>query len=151
MSYKEVLVAEEYEMEEIESGLTFVGLTGMIDPARVEVPEAIKVTHHTGIKTVMVKGDHRLTTVAIVKEIGVLEEKVPGSVMTGEAVEEIDDVRVFARISFEHKMRIAFVPEEERSYRGHDRRGGQRRSRIEGGGYRNRNGNQGDRRHQRGI
>ncbi len=50
MSYKEVPVAEEYEMEEIESGLTFVGLTGMIDPARVEVSEAIKVTHHAGIK-----------------------------------------------------------------------------------------------------
>ena len=50
MSYKEVPVAEEYEMEEIESGLTFVGLTGMIDPARVEVSEAIKVTHHAEIK-----------------------------------------------------------------------------------------------------
>jgi len=104
VSYKEVPVAEEYEMEEIESGLTFFGLTGMIDPARVEVPEAIKVTQHAGIKTVMVKGDHRLTTVAIVKEVGVLEEKVPGSVMTGEAVEEIDDIRVFARIFSENKM-----------------------------------------------
>jgi len=41
VSYKEVPVAEEYEMEEIESGLTFVCLTGMIDPARIEVSEAI--------------------------------------------------------------------------------------------------------------
>jgi Ca2+-transporting ATPase len=97
VSYKEVPVAEEYEMEEIEYGLTVVGLTGMIDPARVEVPEAIKVNHHAGLKTVMVMGEHRLTAVA--KEIGVLEEKVPGSVMTEEEVEEIDDVRVFARIS----------------------------------------------------
>jgi len=102
VSYKEVPVAEEYEMEEIEYGLTVVGLTGMIDPARVEVPEAIKVNHHAGLKTVMVMGEHRLTAVA--KEIGVLEEKVPGSVMTGEEVEEIDDVRVFARISSENKM-----------------------------------------------
>ena len=50
MSYKDVPVAEEYEMEEIESGLAYVDLTGMIDPARVEVPEVIKVTHHAGKK-----------------------------------------------------------------------------------------------------
>ena len=75
MSYKEVSVAEEYEMEEIESGLTFVGLTGMIDPARVEVFEAIKVTHHTGIKTVMVTGERRLTAVA--KKIGCWKRRSP--------------------------------------------------------------------------
>ncbi|MCW3990876.1 MAG: HAD-IC family P-type ATPase [Candidatus Bathyarchaeota archaeon] len=89
------------------SGLAFVDLTGMIDPARAEVPEAIKVTQHTGRKTVMVTGDHRLTAVAIAIEIWVLKEKVPGSVMSEEKVEEIDDVRVFVRISSEHKMRIA--------------------------------------------
>jgi Ca2+-transporting ATPase len=116
MSYKEVPAAEEYEIEEIESGLTFVGLAGMIDPAREEVPEAIKITQQAGIKTVMVTGDHRLTAVAIAKEIGMLGEEVPGSVMTGAELEAIDDdgldeviedVRVFARVSPEHKMRIA--------------------------------------------
>jgi magnesium-transporting ATPase (P-type) len=105
VSYKDVPVAEEYEMEEIESGLAYVDLTGMIDPARVEVFEAIKVTHHAGINTVMVTGEHRLTAVA--KEIGVLEEMVPGSVMTGEEVEEIDDVRVFTR--FFSKNRMLFI------------------------------------------
>jgi len=116
MSYKEVPAAEEYEIEEIEAGLTFVGLAGMIDPAREEVPEAIKITQQAGIKTVMVTGDHRLTAIAIAKEIGMLGEEVPGSVMTGEEIEAIDDarldeviedVRVFARVSPEHKMRIA--------------------------------------------
>lgn len=116
MSYKEVPSVEEYEIEEIESGLTFVGLAGMIDPAREEVPEAIKITQQAGIKTVMVTGDHRLTAVAIAKEIGMLGEEVPGSVMTGAELEVIDDdgldeviedVRVFARVSPEHKMRIA--------------------------------------------
>ncbi len=75
MSYKEVSVAEEYEMEEIESGLTFVGLTGMIAPARVEVSEAIKVTHHAGKKTVMVTGERRLTAVA--KKIGCWKRRSP--------------------------------------------------------------------------
>jgi len=116
MSYKAVPATDEYEMEGIESGLIYVGLVGMIDPAREEVPEAIRVTKQAGIKTMMVTGDHRLTAVAIAKEIGMLKEEVPGSVMTGEELEDIDDdgldeviedISVFARVSPEHKMRIA--------------------------------------------
>ena len=117
MSYKTVPAEQdEFEMEEIESGLTFVGLVGMIDPAREEVPSAIQVCKQAGIRTVMVTGDHRLTAVAIAREIGILDEETPTSVMTGGQLEDIDDegldrviedVRVFARVSPEHKMRIA--------------------------------------------
>ena len=117
MSYRELADnIDDYEMEAVESGLTYVGLVGMIDPAREEVPLAINTCKQAGIRTVMVTGDHRLTAVAIAKEIGMLEEETPGSVMIGEELEEIDDDRldeviedisVFARVSPEHKMRIA--------------------------------------------
>ena len=117
MSYKEIPVdAEDYVMEDVESGLTYVGLIGMIDPAREEVPQAIETCKQAGIRTVMVTGDHRLTAIAISKEIGILKEETPGSVLTGEELERIDDdeldsvieeIRVFARVSPEHKMRIA--------------------------------------------
>ena len=117
MAYKELPDEDaDYEIDDIEADLTYVGLVGMIDPAREEVPSAIGICKQAGIKTVMVTGDHRLTAVAIAKNIGMLESETPGSVMTGTEIEEIDDdrldeiiedVSVFARVSPEHKMRIA--------------------------------------------
>ena len=117
MSYKALSnETDEYEIEDVESGLTYVGMVGMIDPAREEVPEAIETCKQAGIRTVMVTGDHRLTAVAIAQQIGMLDEETPTSVMTGENLEAMDDdeldavindVQVFARVSPEHKMRIA--------------------------------------------
>ncbi|MCW4035987.1 MAG: cation-transporting P-type ATPase, partial [Candidatus Bathyarchaeota archaeon] len=117
MAYKDMPDdAGGYEMDEVESGLTFVGLVGMIDPPREEVPVAIQTCNLAGIRSVMVTGDHRQTAVAIAKQIGMLEEENPGSVLTGRDLTGIDDneldgvieeVRVFARVSPEHKMRIA--------------------------------------------
>ncbi|UCH56640.1 MAG: cation-transporting P-type ATPase [Candidatus Bathyarchaeota archaeon] len=117
MAYKEMTTGEwDYEMEEVESGLTYVGLVGMIDPPRDEVPVAIQTCNQAGIGTVMVTGDHRLTAVAIARQIGMLEEETKRSVMTGEDLsgmsddeldEMIEEIRVFARVSPEHKMRIA--------------------------------------------
>ena len=117
MSYKDLPAdAGDFEMDEIESGLTYVGLMGMIDPPRDEVPPAIKMCNQSGIRSVMVTGDHRLTAVAIAKEIGMLEDDDSSSVLTGADLEDMNDdeldevieeVRVFARVSPEHKMRIA--------------------------------------------
>jgi len=117
MAYRELpSTLEEFEMDEVESGLTFVGLVGMIDPPREEVPPAIKLCKQAGIRSVMVTGDHRLTAVAIARQIGMLEEETPRSVLTGDDLsrmsdddldEVIEEVRVFARVSPEHKMRIA--------------------------------------------
>jgi Ca2+-transporting ATPase len=117
MAYKPVSDEKtEYEISEIESDLTYVGLIGMIDPPRREVKEAIAVSRQAGIRTVMVTGDHRTTAVAIAKEIGMLNNDTSESVMTGAELEEInddqldgliEDIRVFARVSPEHKMRIA--------------------------------------------
>lgn len=117
MSFRELPSGhEDLEMDEVESSLTFVGLVGMIDPPRNEVPHAIQTCKKAGIKTVMVTGDHRLTAVAIAKQIGMLEDTSLTSVMTGTELEEMDDddldkviedIKVFARVSPEHKMRIA--------------------------------------------
>jgi len=107
---------EEFEMDEVESRLIFVGLVGMIDPPRKEVPPAIRLCKQAGIRSVMVTGDHRLTAVAIAREIGLLEDEAAHSVLTGDDLsamsdddldEVIEEVRVFARVSPEHKMRIA--------------------------------------------
>jgi len=99
--------------EEHERDLTFIGLIGMIDPARPEVKPAIERARHAGIKTVMVTGDYPDTARAIAQEIGLLREG--GRVITGAELQQMDDetlaqiieeVDVFARVSPEHKVRI---------------------------------------------
>jgi Ca2+-transporting ATPase len=99
--------------ETIEEHLTFVGLVGMIDPARPEVKPAIEKARHAGIRTVMVTGDYPDTARAIAREIGLLRpggQVVNGSeleLMSSEELDHlIDDIDVFARVSPEHKVRI---------------------------------------------
>jgi len=117
MAYKSISEErQEYEVSDIESDLTYVGIIGMIDPPRGEVTDAISVCNQAGIRTVMVTGDHKTTAVAIAKQIGILKKETSTSVMTGYELEDVDDnkldtliedIRVFARVSPEHKMRIA--------------------------------------------
>jgi Ca2+-transporting ATPase len=97
----------------IENELIFVGLMGMIDPARVEAFEAIKTCKAAGIKPVMITGDHRDTAVAIAKDLGLMAENA--GVLTGSELDKIsdeelynrvDNVSVYARVSPDHKVRI---------------------------------------------
>ena len=97
----------------LEQGLTFVGLIGMIDPPRPEVARAVEQCYAAGIRPVMITGDHKLTAVAIAKELGIYR---PGDLaLTGEDLdflpqevleEEVEKFSVYARVSPEHKMRI---------------------------------------------
>jgi len=97
----------------LEQGLVFVGLIGMIDPPRKEVPPALNLGKQAGIRTVMITGDFANTAKAIAESIGLLR---PGhNVLTGPELNEMDDATlqreaqhtdVFARVSPEHKMRI---------------------------------------------
>lgn len=96
-----------------ESNLTFVGMTGMIDPEREEVKEAIKVAKQAGVKTVMITGDHKVTAFAIGRNLGMVadfEQVRSGDeldVMTDdELTSQIMNISVFARVSPEHKVRI---------------------------------------------
>ncbi|HVO86008.1 MAG TPA: HAD-IC family P-type ATPase, partial [Candidatus Eisenbacteria bacterium] len=102
--------------EKIEKDFVFLGIMGMIDPPRDEVKEAIYTCKKAGIKVVMVTGDHKLTAVAVAKELDLLTEN-PGNegVLTGEELEKLSDEElinlvdktvIYARVSPEHKMRI---------------------------------------------
>ncbi len=99
--------------ENIEKELTFIGLLGMIDPARPEVMEAVKVAKGAGLRSVMVTGDHKETAEAIARDIGILTKG--GLVLTGPEIEKLSDeelaakadkLEVCCRVSPTHKTRI---------------------------------------------
>lgn len=101
------------ESDIVEDKLTFVGLSGMIDPPREEVFDALKKCKRAGMKAVMITGDHKDTAYAIAKELGIVEsysEVIDGIYLDNftddELVQEINKYRVFTRVSPEHKVRI---------------------------------------------
>ncbi len=98
---------------ELETGLTFVGLVGMIDPPRLEVRDAVAQCYAAGIRPVMITGDHKLTAVAIARELDIFRSG--DLAITGEDLDfmpqelleqDVDKFAVYARVSPEHKMRI---------------------------------------------
>ncbi len=99
--------------EELEKDLTLIGLVGMIDPARPEVKESIKVATKAGIKTVMITGDHIVTACAIARELGILKDG--DRAITSQELDELSDeyleehiheFSVFARVAPKDKVRI---------------------------------------------
>jgi Ca2+-transporting ATPase len=107
------VLPDEIDSDELEKDLTFVGLIGMIDPARPEVTEALNTARDAGIRTIMITGDYPNTARAIAEEIGLLQ--AGHKVMTGadinhlsdeEMVTNVMETDVYARVSPEHKMRI---------------------------------------------
>lgn len=106
-------IPKEPKPEEVERNMVFVGLVGMIDPARPEAKEAIKVCKQAGIRPVMITGDYKDTAEAIARDLGMLDEG--SKVLTGtdldsmsdeELVAVADKVSVYARVSPIHKLRI---------------------------------------------
>ena len=120
--------------ESAETGMTFLGLAGMIDPPRPEAKSAIAVCAEAGIRPVMITGDHPMTAQAVASELGLLNN---GSrVVTGAELEEmpaeqlqneVENIDVYARVSPAHKLRVV-TAWQERSHRSHDRRWRERRS-----------------------
>ncbi|MGB8456053.1 MAG: cation-translocating P-type ATPase [Anaerocolumna sp.] len=99
--------------EDMEKDLTMIGLVGMIDPPRLEVKDSINEAKAAGITPVMITGDHKNTAVAIAKELGIaasIKQSITGAEIDGFSDEEfarrINDYRVFARVSPEHKVKI---------------------------------------------
>jgi len=97
----------------VENGLVFIGFVGMIDPARPEVRDAVKVCREAGIRPVMITGDHIATAKAIAKDLGILssgdiaiEGKELERMSDSELLLNIEKCSVYARVSPEHKVRI---------------------------------------------
>ena len=110
IAYKDISDANNNDLED---ELIFVGLIGMIDPARPGVKEAVEKCITAGIKPVMITGDHKVTAAAIATDIGIMkhgDKVVTGSElenMSDETLyENIENYSVFARVSPAHKVRI---------------------------------------------
>jgi len=102
-----------FEPENLETELCYIGLTGMIDPIRPEVKDAIVKCREAGIRPIMITGDHKDTAVAIAKQLGILSDSA--AAITGAELNElsddylaehIGDYSVYARVQPEHKVRI---------------------------------------------
>jgi P-type Ca2+ transporter type 2C len=99
-------------LESAQTGMTFLGLAGMIDPPRDEVKGAIALCEEAGIRPVMITGDHPITAQAVARELGLLKT---GRVVTGAELEamsdeqfkkEVETIEVYARVSPSHKLRV---------------------------------------------
>jgi Ca2+-transporting ATPase len=114
MAYKDIRELSPYNKGEVYEGdLTFVGLVGMIDPPRPEAREAVNLCKRAGIKPVMITGDHKVTAVAIARDLGILvheEEAITGAELEDLSDQELErrvgQYSVYARVSPEHKVRI---------------------------------------------
>lgn len=113
VSYREVSADLVCVEDAVEHDLVFLGLVGMMDPPREEAIEAVKVCHQVRIKPIMITGDHKLTAVAVAKEVGIYHEG--DRVLTGEELEKmseeefsqiVDQVTVYARVSPMDKLKI---------------------------------------------
>lgn len=102
-----------YEPADVENGLCFIGLTGMIDPVRPEVKPAIEECRAAGVRPIMITGDHKDTAVAIAMQLGILTDA--SAAITGAELDKISDAEfetevekysVYARVQPEHKTRI---------------------------------------------
>jgi magnesium-transporting ATPase (P-type) len=98
---------------EIENDLTYIGIVGMIDPPKEEVKDNIQEAINLGITPIMITGDHPITALSIAKQIGIGYSY--DQVITGEQLNQltdsefekiIDDIRIYARVTPNHKLRI---------------------------------------------
>jgi Ca2+-transporting ATPase len=108
-----IIPSTHVEIDSLEKGLTFIGLVGMIDPPRLEVKDSIELCKQSGIKAIMITGDHKNTAFAIAKELKIAEDinqVIAGAELDSmndeQLASKIDSLRVFARVSPEHKVRI---------------------------------------------
>lgn len=103
----------DFSPEYLEQDLTYIGLSGMIDPVRPEVKTAIAKCRDAGIRPIMITGDHKDTAVAIAMELGIIKDAsqaITGSMLNdmkdAEFNEKIEQFSVYARVQPEHKVRI---------------------------------------------
>ncbi|MFZ2636723.1 MAG: cation-translocating P-type ATPase, partial [Rectinemataceae bacterium] len=112
-AYRPLLEGENASGEGLERNLVYLGCVGMIDPPRLEVRDSIAACKASGIGVSMITGDHKATALAIARELNIAEDA--DEALSGPEIDHLDDkalaekakrVRVFARVSPEHKVRI---------------------------------------------
>jgi Ca2+-transporting ATPase len=120
-AFRKLAPNEPVSVESTETDLVYVGVLGLVDPPRDEAHESISQCHAAGIRVAMITGDHALTARAIARQVGLLDHDI---VLTGseldamsddELMDAVEEVRVFARVDPEHKIRIVAALKE----RGH--------------------------------
>lgn len=113
VAYRELQISSSLDAEHIEADMVFLGLIGMIDPAREEAIEAVKTCKDVHIRPIMITGDHKLTAMAIAKELAIYKDG--DLALTGEELEKmtnedferiVDKVTVYARVSPMDKLKI---------------------------------------------
>lgn len=106
-----------FTIDDIERDLTYLGMVGMMDPPREEVPEAIRLAQKAGIRIIILTGDHGLTAKAIAEKIGLVQPEKDHILITGEQLDKMSDEElattlkksvptIFARVSPENKLRV---------------------------------------------
>ncbi|EKD63390.1 MAG: hypothetical protein ACD_51C00283G0043 [uncultured bacterium] len=115
-AYKTIKKEKKYEEKDTEGDMIFIGLMGMMDPPRQEVPQAVELTHKAGVKTYIITGDYGPTAEAIARQVGMVSSKNP-RIITGAELETFSEIRlskviktndeiIFSRVSPEHKLKI---------------------------------------------
>jgi len=123
LAYRRLPAVPDLEGEAADPELVWVGLAGMIDPPRPEARQAVNQCRQAGIRVIMVTGDHPVTAAAVAREVGLV---APGqeshAVITGPELNQLSDpglqealreVRVFARVAPEHKLRLVDILKEQ--------------------------------------
>lgn len=115
---------KKFTIASIEKNLIYLGMVGMMDPPREEVPQAIKLAQKAGIRVIILTGDHGLTAKAIAEKIGLIEKNKPFTIITGSELDNTSDEdlikilskpipTIFARVSPENKLRVVEILKQQ--------------------------------------